>query len=62
MTYRATACTSLAHNSILAAVAIDVIDDSTGGRHLTVGTGVTRRAHTHLVPACALQQWQCMLG
>ena len=49
--YRTTAYASLAHNSILTAVAVDVVDDSTGWRHLTIGARVPRRAHTHVVPA-----------
>ena len=36
-THRATAYASLADYPILAAVAVHVIDDSAGWRHLTVG-------------------------
>lgn len=53
--YRTTANASLADNPILAAVAVDIVDDSTGRRHLAVGAREPRRAHTHVVPACALQ-------
>lgn len=36
-TYWAAAYAGLAHNPVLAAVAVDIVDDSTGRRHLTVG-------------------------
>lgn len=41
---------------MIAAVAIDVQDDTTFWGHLTIRPAVARLAHTHAVPAGALHQ------
>ena len=55
-THRAAACSCCTDDAMIAAVAIDVQDDTTFWGHLTIRPAVARLAHTHAVPAGALHQ------